>query len=172
MPYILATLLVCCLASCTLAPTAPCPEAAAASFGIAFMVRHAEKVLDGSPDPDLSAAGHARAQRLAAMLGEAGISAIYSTPYRRTQQTAAPLAQLLGIDIQTYEARDSSFLARVRALHEGEHILIVGHSNTIPALANEMTGTDTHPELDEAEYDKIFMATTSGDTATVLKLVF
>ena len=45
-------------------------------------------------DPDLSDAGRARAESLANVLKDAGITAIYATELKRTQQTAAPLARL------------------------------------------------------------------------------
>ncbi len=65
-----------------------------------FVVRHAEKGGDPADrDPELSEAGRERARTLAHVLGEANITAIYSTPFLRTQHTAQPLAELLGIEI-------------------------------------------------------------------------
>ena len=62
-----------------------------------FLVRHAEKGQDDPKDPSLTAFGEARAQLLADELSKAGITAIYSTGYKRTQQTAQPLADRLGV---------------------------------------------------------------------------
>ena len=62
-----------------------------------FIVRHAEKVASTGRDPDLSDAGRARAESLAKMLKDAGITSIYVTDLKRTQQTAEPLAKTLAI---------------------------------------------------------------------------
>ncbi len=62
-----------------------------------FIVRHAEKA-DATKDTDLSEAGRSRADILAKTLRDAGITAIYTSEFKRTQETAAPLAKALGIN--------------------------------------------------------------------------
>jgi len=57
-----------------------------------ILVRHAEKSSDGSKDPELTDAGNARAIALAKLLKEVKVDAIYSTGFKRTQNTVAPLA--------------------------------------------------------------------------------
>lgn len=58
-----------------------------------ILVRHAEKdMTQSTPDPDLSAEGHARARRLALLFEKTEIAAVYSTPFKRTRQTVEPLA--------------------------------------------------------------------------------
>src|ERR1051325_267050 len=65
-----------------------------------IIVRHAEKIIDANnPDVDLSPAGQARAQELARMFGDAGISAIYATQYKRTQETVKPLSDKTGVPV-------------------------------------------------------------------------
>src|SRR4051812_14663267 len=70
-----------------------CAGTAAEATPTLFLVRHAEKASDGGNDPGLSAAGQQRAQALARMLKDAGIAAIFTTEFKRTQATAAPLAE-------------------------------------------------------------------------------
>ncbi|HUG85146.1 MAG TPA: histidine phosphatase family protein [Euzebya sp.] len=53
--------------------------------------------VDGHSDPPLAPEGQDEAQRIALRLAKEGISAIYTTTLRRTKQTAAPLAQRLGL---------------------------------------------------------------------------
>jgi broad specificity phosphatase PhoE len=82
-----------------------------------FIVRHAEKA-DDSKDADLSEAGRARAEALANMLRDSKISVIYTTEFKRTQQTAAPLAKTLGLTITTLPAEDrAALVAKLRRSH-------------------------------------------------------
>jgi phosphohistidine phosphatase SixA len=64
-----------------------------------IIVRHAEKATDDARDPSLSPAGQHRAQALASALGDAGVTALYATQYKRTRATAEPLAQRLKLAV-------------------------------------------------------------------------
>jgi phosphohistidine phosphatase SixA len=140
---------------------------------VIWLVRHAERAdagMDDQPDPELSDVGHARAEELARFLGEAGITSIYSTPFHRTMQTAAPLAEALGVDIETYDPRGADSM---KALHAGlrspGHHLVVGHSNTTPALVEELGG-DPVSAIAVEEYDRIYVlhVTMGGDVQSTL----
>jgi len=54
-------------------------------------------LVDGHGDPPLSEQGREQASKVAERLADAGIGAIYVTTLRRTSQTAAPLAERLGL---------------------------------------------------------------------------
>ncbi len=105
-----------------------------------FVVRHAEKVSD--TDERLTDAGRERARRLAAMLKDAGIRAIYATDTERARDTAGPLAGALGLKITIYDTGGGMrgpvdarpFVAMLRKEHARDVVLVVGHSNTIPDL--------------------------------------
>lgn len=134
---------------------AVCLSAATAQSTI-FIVRHAEKAGDGGNDPDLSDLGRARAETLANMLKDAGISAIYVTEFKRTQQTAAPLAKALGITVTTLPAKDNAALvAKLRA--SNGNALVVGHSDTIPDLIKAL-GISEPINIAENDYDNLFAA--------------
>ncbi len=133
---------------------AVCLSAAAAQSTI-FIVRHAEKAESGGNDPDLSDLGRARAETLANMLKDAGISAIYVTELKRTQQTAAPLAKMLHLDTTIAPAKDSTALvAKVRA--SSGNVLVVGNGNTIPDLIKGF-GIATPINIAENDYDNLFV---------------
>lgn len=120
-----------------------------------FIVRHAEKAATGGNDPDLSSAGRQRAQRLATVLKDARISAIFVTELRRTRQTAAPLAQRLGLNPQVVPSNNSPLLiARLRA--GSGNILVVGHSNTIPDVIRGF-GVMTPIQIGENDFDNLFL---------------
>ena len=69
------------------------------------VVRHAEKI-DDTDNAILSPTGQAQAKRLAHVLKDLGISTIYTTQFKRTIQTATPLADLLRIRLLAYEQTD------------------------------------------------------------------
>ncbi|MEY2491076.1 MAG: hypothetical protein QOH24_27 [Verrucomicrobiota bacterium] len=127
----------------------------AAAQSTIFIVRHAEKAGSGGDDPDLSEVGRARAETLANTLKDAGISAIYATELKRTQQTASPLAKMLHLDPTIVPAKDSAALiAKVRA--SPGNVLIVGHGNTIPDLIKAF-GIAAPINVAENDYDNLFV---------------
>ena len=84
-----------------------------------FVVRHAEKG-PGSPDPSLTEAGHARALALVQTLRDQKIGAIFSSEFKRTQETAAPLGQALGVAATVIgAAKNDELIAALRALPPG-----------------------------------------------------
>lgn len=68
-----------------------------------LIIRHAlpvrRELADGPADPELSAIGHEQAAHLARYLADEHLDAIYSSPMRRANETAAPLAAELELDV-------------------------------------------------------------------------
>jgi broad specificity phosphatase PhoE len=130
------------------------PEAIGTTF---VVVRHAEKAADDPRDPALSAAGQQRASALAARLREADIAAVYATQYRRTQQTAEPVARSHGVEITRYEAGEpvEALARRLRDTHAAGTVLVVGHSNTAPQIAAALCACPVAP-LSEADYGDLY----------------
>ncbi|MEM6654081.1 MAG: phosphoglycerate mutase family protein, partial [Pseudomonadota bacterium] len=128
-----------------------------------YLVRHAEK--QAGPDPSLTAAGQARAERLADILADKGLTQIHSTNLKRTLETAAPIAARAGLPVSLYEADDLDAFAETLAASPGAH-LVVGHSNTTPPLAAALGG-DPGDEIDEAsEYDRLYVITLDAGEIT------
>jgi len=124
-----------------------------------IVVRHAEKAADGSKDPSLTAEGTARAARYAAEFGAAGLTAVYATPYKRTQETAAPVAVAAGLEVVTADPKDAAGLAeRVVDDHHGGKVFVVGHSNTIGPIVQALGG-EAPAEVPDTEYDNVFIVT-------------
>lgn len=119
------------------------------------IVRHAEKGADDPKDPSLSESGHARAQRLAERLADVQVKAVYATGYRRTQQTAAPTAAAHRLDVRTYAAGmpAADFATELRASHMDGTVLVIGHSNTVAAIAGALCACEVAPLRDD-EYDR------------------
>ena len=80
---------------------------------------------------------------------------------RRSQQTAASLAQRLGIEPTVVEARISNADLARKVLREnrGGLAIVVGHSNTVPQLVGELSGRDQVPEMGDEEYDTLYVVT-------------
>ncbi|MEW6361461.1 MAG: SixA phosphatase family protein [Pyrinomonadaceae bacterium] len=122
-----------------------------------ILVRHAEKAEDAGNDPELTTAGSERARRLAKIIGKYRPGAVYSTAFRRTRSTAAPAASLRRLQVQTYDAKKPEDLIRDLIGSKTKRFLIVGHSNTIPGLANLLTGKELFKNLEDDEYGTIFL---------------
>jgi len=127
----------------------------AAADTIVIAVRHAEKA-DESQDAALSPEGQKRAELLARMLRDAGVAAIYSTPFQRTRNTAAPLAAQLGLRVTEDNAEAPALAKRILRENRGKSVLVVGHSNTIPALLTAL-GVATPITIASAEFDNLFV---------------
>lgn len=122
-----------------------------------ILVRHAEKVREGD-NPILNEAGLARAAELSRVLKNIPLSAIYSTNYSRTTQTAEPVAADHQLPIYIYNASAlEAFAAEALEKHHKGVLLVVGHSNTTPDLLNVLTGTNDYTDIPETEYDNLFL---------------
>lgn len=135
---------------------------------VVYLVRHAEKADDGTPDPPLTEAGRERAAQLAHILADAGLTHIYSTGYKRTQETVQPLAEQAGLSVESYDPVDlGGFAARLQATPG--RFLISGHSNTTPELVRYLGGEPGAP-IDEAEYDRLYIVVLKPGRPTTLLL--
>jgi broad specificity phosphatase PhoE len=135
--------------------TLACLLQAAPAQSTLFLVRHAEKATGGdAKDPDLSEAGHARAEALATVLKDAAITAIYATEFKRTQQTAEPLARALDLTTTITPAKETEALVAQLKSATG-NVLIVGHSNTIPEIMKAFS-IKAPPEIAEEDFDNLF----------------
>ncbi len=129
-----------------------------------IIVRHGEKEAEPADDPALSPAGEARALALADAVRGSGISAIYSTRYKRTQNTAKPTSDELKVAITTFDAapgeRDYGgvYAREILAKQRGKTVLVVGHSNTVPSILRGL-GIANAPSISDPEYDNLFVVT-------------
>lgn len=134
-------------------------EATAQSGAITtfILVRHAEKGSDGTDDPDLKPEGMERAKRFAALLKNTDIQGVYSTKYKRTKNTVTPLAQEKGLEVQIYDAAKADVIDGLLSKHAGGTVVIGGHSNTIPQIANLLTGKEDYKTFPDSDYGNILV---------------
>lgn len=150
----------------------PAPAAAQAAQPVTvFFVRHAEKGPE-TPDPSLTAEGEARAQALAFALRDARITTILVSQFKRTQETALPLARAIHVRPDPTDAGQvDDLVIRLKSLAPGTRALVVSHSNLIPAIIEKLTGVAVG-EMKDADYDRLYVATLSPSGASVLYLHF
>lgn len=129
-----------------------------------LFVRHAEtdRSMAEGGDPSLNAIGRARAELLADFLQDidviAGVDAIYASEFKRTQETAAPLAERLGLEVNIADHTDPvGFVEHVLSEHKGRIVLVVSHSNTIAPLVEELHGSKNLPAIEPDEYDNLYI---------------
>lgn len=131
-----------------------------------YIVRHGEKVAP-SGDVALSGEGLQRAETLKDSLVNKKIVAVYSTPYKRTQQTAAPTAIYFNKDIITYGNGDSLLQALVRK--PKGNVLITGHSNTVPNMLRAVgLALPFEGNIPDKEYDNLYEVQVKKGKATLV----
>jgi len=133
-----------------------------------YLIRHAEKDRSNPEDVDpmLNEAGVERAKKWASYFDEIPLTQVFSTAYNRTQQTAAYVASNKNLDIELYEV-GSLYNDEFKELTKGQHVLIVGHSNTTPQLVNKIIGQDTYNDIADDDNASLYVVTISGGNARV-----
>ena len=123
-----------------------------------YLVRHAEKQTAVS-DPPLTTCGEERAVALQDFLSDIPIDAVYSTDFKRTQGTAAPVANAKGLNIESYDLQALEAIERV-LMAKQQDALVIGHSNTTAVLAGMLIGEEMGA-FDESIYNRIYQVVVS-----------
>jgi broad specificity phosphatase PhoE len=134
---------------------------AAGQATLVILARHGEKA-DTTEDTPLSAAGEARAEALARAVAGARLDAVFATEFVRTQRTGAPAATARGLKERLIPVRGDS-MAHARAVaaalwaeRPGAAVLVVEHSNTIPAIIAALGGP-ADVQVCRLEYATLFV---------------
>jgi broad specificity phosphatase PhoE len=123
------------------------------------LVRHGEKA--SGDNPSLTECGRARAHNLANLLDHFNFSKALSTDYRRTRQTAEAIVKRMDVPIEIYSANDLRSLAERLNMEVAQDVLVVGHSNTTPELAQLLSG-ESLGWFDHDDYDQILIVRSDG----------
>ena len=143
---------------------------------LVYVIRHAERADGGvvpagmttPADPELSAEGEARAKKIAVMLADAGIKAIFTTEYKRTKNTAAPLATRLGVASQVVTSKDTpGLIERLRKEHANDIVLVIGHSNSMPEIIKALGGGVV--TVADDDYTSMFVVVPGAGTTTRIR---
>lgn len=125
-----------------------------------ILVRHAEKDISETADkndPDLSAEGRERAQRLINAIGRYKPGAFYSTNFKRTRDTVTPWAAKRGKTVEIYDHRKPQELLDKIMASKTKRFVIAGHSNSTPGVVNLLIKKDLFKNLDESVYTVIWV---------------
>ena len=136
-----------------------------------ILLRHAEKdttqqTVMMKANPPLTIAGEERAKRLITILQAYQPDVIYSTNFTRTKATVTPLSQKFNKEIQIYDAKDLAKFAAELETQKGKIIVVVGHSNTTPALVNLLIKQSKYQDLPDNVYNKFWIVTITNGVAT------
>jgi broad specificity phosphatase PhoE len=133
-----------------------------------YLIRHAEKDRSTkNKDPELTDVGLKRAKNWAKVFNDIPFDKIYSTDYKRTQQTALPTATSKGLEVLSYST-ENLFNKKFKAKTEKQTVLIVGHSNTTPAFVNAIIGKQEHSQIDDSDNGKLYIVTIDGGVASLI----
>ena len=132
-------------------------QAVSAQTKTIILVRHAEKADATSQDPELSAEGKQRAERLVKVAGKYKPGAFYATNFKRTRDTLGPLAVKRKKTVAIYDARKPAELLDLITKSKIKRHIVAGHSNSVPGLANFIAKKDVFKNLDESEYGVIWI---------------
>jgi broad specificity phosphatase PhoE len=128
-----------------------------------LIVRHAEKASEAEDSP-LTEAGVQRAQALVGVAADAGVSAIYTTQFKRNRDTAQPLAARLGVaatevpvNLQNPSDYGKMLAKNILEKHSGQTVVVIGHGNTIGSIVEGLTGQAAPPG--DIQYSDLFIVT-------------
>ena len=143
------------------------PASLASAQEAIYVVRHAERA-DQSADSPLSTEGVGRSFRLRDALKEAGVTTIFTSDLRRTIETAAPLAAAIHLTTRQMPAAGTAALAAaIAASGPRDRVLVVGHSNTVPALLAALH-VDAAVAIADSDYDNLFIVVPQKEGRPVL----
>ena len=138
-----------------------------------YLIRHAEKDRTDptNRNPHLTVAGQERAENWQNVFNAVPFDRIYSTPYHRTRETAQPTASAKQLLVENYDPRDL-YNTSFKEKNKGKIVLVVGHSNTTPALANKILGREEYPQIDDRNNGNLYIIQVSpqGVTSQLLSI--
>ena len=133
-----------------------------------YLVRHADRI---DNQDALSPEGFERAEDLKTRLSEAGIQVVFSSDYQRTKDTATPIANHLGLTLQLYDASDIPRLVKlIKSQYKNKTVLVVGHSNTTPEVANEFGVRPILKIIPHGTYGRLYMLKVKNDGTVAMAL--
>ncbi len=138
-----------------------------------YFIRHAEKATDDleNEDPDLTEEGRDRANKWAEVFKDIDFDLVYSSDYKRTLNTAKPIAEAKDLEINFFNTEilnDKEFQKTTK----GKKVLVVGHSNLNPEWVNYILEEERYDDLDESVYGSLFIVTIHPDDSRSAEVLY
>lgn len=148
-------------------------EAPSAEITTYYLIRHAEKDRSNPSvkDPDLNEEGRKRAQKWAEVFRDIDFDAIYSSDFKRTKETAKPIAKRKELKISIYDPHNA-YTQEFRRQTEGKTVLLVGHSNTNPDFVNKVIGEQKYADIADDENGSLFIVQVLPDGSTSSQVLY
>lgn len=148
-------------------PTAAIQPQSESAVTQIYILRHTEKVDEDAENPKLSKLGVQRARYWKSVLQNVDVQRIFTTDFDRNIQTAKILGEDYSINPEIYYPLSFDVLKFINEV-KGQHVLIIGHSNTIPDMVNRLVGESRYPPMSHLDYDNLFLVTinASGETSS------
>lgn len=123
-----------------------------------YLIRHAEKDRTNptNRNPNLNSEGLIRASNWAKYFETVALDAVYSSDYKRTQQTAEPTAAEKSLLIQFYDP-NKMYDAIFQKVTLGKSVLVVGHSNTTPAFVNLILEQEKYQSMNDKDNSSLYV---------------
>lgn len=136
-----------------------------------YFIRHAEKDRSNSEntDPELNQIGLGRAMHWAEIMRDIELDAIYSTDFKRTTMTAAPISVKQDVDVEYYDPSIID-MEQFKADNFNRTVLIVGHSNTTPDFVNAIIGEEKYTAMADDDNGSLFVVQATNESITSQQL--
>jgi 2,3-bisphosphoglycerate-dependent phosphoglycerate mutase len=129
-----------------------------------IFVRYADVNVDtgDNANPGLNPAGQIRAEELVRVVGDidviASVDAIFATQFRKTQETAEPLAKSLQMPVQVIDAENVRGLTDlILQEYKGKIVLVITNRKALPQLIQRFHGSKNLPEIEDDEFDNLYI---------------
>jgi broad specificity phosphatase PhoE len=130
-----------------------------------LFIRHGDiGIATGGENPPLSQEGYNHSLNLIEYIKDIDVittlNQIYVDDTTRSYETALPLSQTLNVPIEKSAFNNvQSFIAQTLRKHKGEIILVIGDSNIIPSLVEELHGSKNLPRNNNLTHDQLYIVT-------------
>ena len=127
-----------------------------------YVVRHADRKDKSANSPLKDPDGFDRAKALADVLADKGIVSIITSTFKRTVQTADPLAKKLGKQATVAKVKSADGVVSKAKAAKG-NVLVVHHSNTVPEIIGKLIIGQQISKICDGVYDRLFVLQLSGN---------
>ena len=123
-----------------------------------FLIRHAEKERTDlqNKNPNLNEKGKLRALKWAEVFKNIEFDKIYSTNYHRTLETVMAISKKSKKEILIYSPSKINY-GKFLSDNNNNKVLVVGHSNTIPAFVNGLIKQSFYSQINDRNNSNLYI---------------